>query len=100
MTDKNLPNLFLFGVPGRIGGAATKIAHLIKLLHQDFRITLVVPAVFVLQRQGSQTTDRTTRNPVGTLERPSEETGRRRPDRVRTAFSSQPVRRERPRSAV
>jgi len=41
----NLPNLFLFGVPGKLGGAATKVAHLIKLLHRDFRITVVLPAI-------------------------------------------------------
>ncbi|HXT42280.1 MAG TPA: glycosyltransferase [Candidatus Angelobacter sp.] len=41
----NLPCLYLFGVPGRIGGAATKIAHLIKLLQQDFNITLVLPNI-------------------------------------------------------
>lgn len=35
--------LYLFGVPGRVGGAATKIAHLIRLLHSDFAITLVPP---------------------------------------------------------
>jgi hypothetical protein len=26
-----LPNLYLFGIPGKIGGASTKIAHLLKL---------------------------------------------------------------------
>src|SRR5439155_25838205 len=41
----SLPNLYLFGVPGKIGGAATKIAHLIKLLHRIFRITVVVPSI-------------------------------------------------------
>jgi glycosyltransferase involved in cell wall biosynthesis len=39
----NRSDLYLFGVPGGIGGAATKIAHLIKLLHRDFQITVVVP---------------------------------------------------------
>ncbi len=41
----SLPNLYLFGVPGKIGGAATKIAHLIRLLHGNFRITVVPPAI-------------------------------------------------------
>jgi glycosyltransferase involved in cell wall biosynthesis len=40
-----LPHLYLFGIPGAVGGAATKIAHLIRLLHQDFTITVVLPAV-------------------------------------------------------
>lgn len=34
--------LFLFGTPGNIGGAATKIKHLIELLKHDFDITVVV----------------------------------------------------------
>ncbi len=33
--------LYLFGVPGRIGGASTKIVHLVHLLHRDFKIVLV-----------------------------------------------------------
>ena len=37
------PPLYLIGVPGSVGGAATKVAHLIKLLHKDFAITLVPP---------------------------------------------------------
>ena len=43
------PSLFIFGVPGNVGGAATKIAHLIKLLSRDFRITLVPPHVSFLK---------------------------------------------------
>jgi glycosyltransferase involved in cell wall biosynthesis len=35
------PNLYLFGVPGKVGGAATKIRHLILLLRHDFKITVV-----------------------------------------------------------
>lgn len=38
MTDE----IYLFGVPGLIGGAATKIRHLIMLLHKTFRFTVVV----------------------------------------------------------
>jgi hypothetical protein len=34
-------NLYILGVPGKVGGAATKIAHLIRLLHGEFRITVV-----------------------------------------------------------
>jgi len=42
---RNLPNLYLFGVPGRSGGASTKIAHLIKLFHRDFNMTVVLPQI-------------------------------------------------------
>ena len=38
------PPLYLFGVPGKVGGAATKITHLIRLLHRDFQITVVPPS--------------------------------------------------------
>src|SRR5438876_3673889 len=44
-SSKALPNLHVFGVPGKLGGAATKIAHLIKLLHRDFAITVVLPQI-------------------------------------------------------
>lgn len=37
------PALYLFGIPGGVGGAATKVAHLLKLLRNDFAITVVVP---------------------------------------------------------
>jgi glycosyltransferase involved in cell wall biosynthesis len=40
-TNSQRPPLFLWGVPGAIGGAATKISHLIRLLHNDFEIKLV-----------------------------------------------------------
>jgi len=40
-----LLNLYIFGEPGKIGGASTKIAHLIKLLHRDFHITVVLPQI-------------------------------------------------------
>jgi len=36
--------LYLFGVPGKLGGAATKVAHLVRLLHRDFQITVVPPS--------------------------------------------------------
>lgn len=38
-----LPPLYIVGVPGRNGGAATKIAQLLPLLNSRFRITVVVP---------------------------------------------------------
>ena len=34
--------LYIFGTPGRIGGAATKIRHLLYLLHNEFDITVVL----------------------------------------------------------
>jgi len=42
-------NLYLFGVPANIGGASTKMAHLIRLLHQDFKITVVLPEIGYLK---------------------------------------------------
>lgn len=50
MAEDTQPNgahrqIYLFGIPGKVGGAATKIAHLIKLLHRDMKITLVLPDV-------------------------------------------------------
>ena len=41
--DKTLPKVYLIGTPGRVGGAATKIAHLIRLLHRDFHLMVVLP---------------------------------------------------------
>lgn len=39
------PALYLIGVPGTIGGASTKLAHLIRLLRNDFNLTVVVPEI-------------------------------------------------------
>lgn len=36
-----MKDLFIFGVPGKIGGAATKIRHLIILLKSTYRLTVV-----------------------------------------------------------
>ncbi len=45
-------SLYILGVPGNIGGASTKMAHLIRLLHKDFKITVVVPEIgFVKDKQ-------------------------------------------------
>ncbi|MCI0534146.1 MAG: hypothetical protein L0Z50_02845, partial [Verrucomicrobiales bacterium] len=49
MIEAPHPNLYLFGIPGKIGGASTKIAHLIKLLHRDFKITVVLPQIAFLK---------------------------------------------------
>ena len=35
------PQLFVFGWPSFLGGADTKLAHLFRLLHRDFRITVI-----------------------------------------------------------
>src|SRR3989442_191365 len=45
------PPLFIFGVPGPVGGAATKIAHVIRLLHRDFAITVVLPSAGFLKEK-------------------------------------------------
>jgi glycosyltransferase involved in cell wall biosynthesis len=42
-------NLYLFGIPANIGGASTKMAHLIRLLHKDFKITVVLPEIGYLK---------------------------------------------------
>src|SRR6266702_6554377 len=42
-------NLYLFGIPSNIGGASTKMAHLIRLLHKDFKITVVLPEIGFLK---------------------------------------------------
>ena len=41
MTAK--PPLYIVGIPGRLGGASTKIVHLIRLLRDIFEITIVAP---------------------------------------------------------
>src|SRR6267154_4606960 len=41
----SLPKLYLLGVPGKVGGASTKILHLVKLLSHGFQITVVLPSV-------------------------------------------------------
>src|SRR6266511_2834907 len=46
--DKALPSLYVYGIPGRIGGASTKLAHLIRLLQGVFRITVVLPHLAAL----------------------------------------------------
>lgn len=38
-------NLYVFGVPGKIGGASTKLGHLIQLLRRDFKIKVILPHV-------------------------------------------------------
>src|SRR2546426_3212145 len=44
-------SLYLFGVPGPVGGAATKVAHLLRLLHRDFSITVVPPSAEFLKER-------------------------------------------------
>lgn len=45
------PPLYLFGLPGSVGGASTKVAHLIRLLHRSFSITVVPPSVQFLKER-------------------------------------------------
>src|SRR6266511_935525 len=42
-SNNALPSLFVYGAPHTIGGASTKIAHLIRLLQGVFRINVVLP---------------------------------------------------------
>jgi glycosyltransferase involved in cell wall biosynthesis len=46
-TDNRLPSLYLAAIPGKVGGASTKVAHLIPLLHENFNITVVAPDIAV-----------------------------------------------------
>ena len=56
--ENALLKLYICGVPGKIGGASTKIAHLIKLLHRDFAITVVLPQIgFCKDREVRQLTE-------------------------------------------
>ena len=43
MLSPERPPIYIVGWPGRIGGASTKIAHLIRLLHQRFDLTVALP---------------------------------------------------------
>src|SRR5438309_6323151 len=38
---KRKPSLYIFGWPSFVGGADTKLAHLMGLLHKDFVITMI-----------------------------------------------------------
>ena len=44
-TTTGRPNLYILGIPGSVCGASTKMAHLVRLLHQDFKITFVLPEI-------------------------------------------------------
>src|SRR6267154_6079668 len=47
----NLPRLYLQGVPGKVGGASTKILHLIRLLRSHFDITALLPTTSLFKNQ-------------------------------------------------
>jgi len=47
-----LPCLYVIGTPGKLGGASTKLAHLLSLLINDYLITLVAPEVWVKKDRG------------------------------------------------
>jgi glycosyltransferase involved in cell wall biosynthesis len=38
---RSKPNIYIFGWPSFVGGADTKLAHLIALLHKDFQLTVI-----------------------------------------------------------
>ena len=45
------PRLYLFGIPGKVGGAATKIRHLIYLLKEVFDVTVILNSASWLKNQ-------------------------------------------------
>lgn len=47
--------LYLCGVPGTVGGASTKILHLVRLLHTSINVTVVAPEIWVLKNKDVQT---------------------------------------------
>ena len=53
-----LPPLLIYGAPGKLGGACTKIAHLLRLLRNSFQISMILPHVGLLKnREIRQITD-------------------------------------------
>jgi len=48
-SSNHLPKLYLVGIPGRIGGASTKILHLLRLLRNVFKTTVVLPDIRYLK---------------------------------------------------
>ncbi len=44
---RRLAPLYIVGIPGSLGGASTKIVHLLHLLRADFSITVVAPEIWV-----------------------------------------------------
>jgi hypothetical protein len=49
--NRHKPGLFIFGWPGWVGGADTKLAHLIPLLCRDFSITVIPNRAELLRQQ-------------------------------------------------
>jgi hypothetical protein len=47
LKSNGAPPLYVLGIPGWLGGASTKITHLLRLLRNDFRLTVVAPEVWV-----------------------------------------------------
>jgi glycosyltransferase involved in cell wall biosynthesis len=43
------PPLYVVGIPGSVGGASTKISHLLRLLRNDFELTVVAPEIGVMK---------------------------------------------------
>jgi hypothetical protein len=49
-----VPHLFIFGTPGTVGGAATKIRDIVRLLKDWVPITLVAPSIELLKHPAAQ----------------------------------------------
>lgn len=49
--NRNKPNLYIFGWPGFLGGADSKLAHLVPLLSDHFRITVVPNRAKLLEQR-------------------------------------------------
>lgn len=47
-------SIYIYGTPGSVGGASTKLAHLLKLLRDIYQITLVLPNVATLKARDVQ----------------------------------------------
>ena len=50
--ENPLPPLYVVGIPGRVGGASTKIVHLVRLLHREFNLTVVAPEIWGCKDKG------------------------------------------------
>jgi glycosyltransferase involved in cell wall biosynthesis len=46
-SSRCLLSLYIVGVPGSVGGASTKLVHLLKLLRRDFKMAVVAPELWV-----------------------------------------------------
>ena len=51
MTTRPRPAVYIFGWPSFLGGADTKLAHLLILLHRDYEITVIPNDAFRLKEK-------------------------------------------------